>query len=650
MCPQCKTSFDKEDFRVCPFDSAVLTEASAFSDPMIGRTLDGRFRIIEIIGQGGMGAVYKAVHTQMDRICAIKLLAPVSTDRESAIARFRREAKLTSRIDSPNAVTIYDFGEAEPGLLYLAMEYVEGESLADLLARERFLAVDRAVSITNQIARALTAAHSLGIVHRDLKPANIMLTRKNGESEVVKVLDFGIAKSVIDDHADNLTQTGFILGTPTYMSPEQVMGEAVDSRSDVYSLSIIVYQMLSGRVPFEGDNMRTLMMKRLNSDPRPLREIAPSVTEAIEHVIMSGLSRDPEMRIADVQTFGAALNDAAAKSADNRDGKSGSLTWLAETSLLPDQSGLNREIRNSDKRLVSDDHTAPAMLGANRPQPSSPSITLLSPSGIHERSDVSASQSVETISALPMKLAASVAQSQTGGRRASKPLVVLVVATVVILVALIGAGGYYSYQRSKPTSTSNQSPPSTSQPNTERNTGLAPVAGERTSDEHYKSGKLRQQQASSLAAAGSAAAAAAKNEEAIGDYHKAIESRPAFPEAHENLGVALYTLGQNAEAVAEYEIAIRQYEKPSAQIWTNYGIGLLAVKRFRDAAEAFSKALALEPADADLYYYRGFALYFAGERAGSREAFNKYVEVAPQGDHVKDVQDVLQGRAAPSLR
>src|SRR6185436_2440288 len=144
ICPQCIRGFGDEEFRLCPFDGATLTEETAVPvDPMIGRVLDGRFRIVGTIGHGGMGAVYKAVHLQMDRTCAIKLLAPVSIDRDSAIARFRREAKMTSRINSPNAVTIYDFGEAEPGLLYLAMEYIEGESLAQILTREGVLPLGR---------------------------------------------------------------------------------------------------------------------------------------------------------------------------------------------------------------------------------------------------------------------------------------------------------------------------------------------------------------------------------------------------------------------------------------------------------------------------------------------------------------------------
>src|SRR5919206_4249410 len=150
VCPKCKRSFGEQDFRVCPTDGTPLTDEKPV-DPMIGRILAGRFRIVGPIGKGGMGVVYKAVHIEMDRICALKLLAPISNDTVSAVARFRREAKMSSRIDSPNAVTIYDFGEAEPGLLYLAMEYIEGESLADVIVRERHLPLQRALNITNQI-------------------------------------------------------------------------------------------------------------------------------------------------------------------------------------------------------------------------------------------------------------------------------------------------------------------------------------------------------------------------------------------------------------------------------------------------------------------------------------------------------------------
>ena len=632
LCPECKRSFPEQDFRVCPVDGAsLINETSASIDPMLDRVLGGRFRIVEAIGKGGMGMVYKAVHTQMDRICAIKLLAPVSSDTESAVARFRREAKMSSRIDSPNAVTIYDFGEAEPGLLYLAMEYIEGESLAEVLMRERYLPLERVVNITNQIARALTAAHSLGIIHRDLKPANIMLTRKNGEHEFVKVLDFGIAKSLTDNNDESLTQTGALLGTPTYMSPEQVVGETVDSRTDVYSLSIMVYQMLTGELPFDGNNSRTQMMNRIHHDPKPFQGKSSSLTEAIEFVVMSGLSRDPAKRTPNVQQFAAALN-AATK------------TGAVSTGELP--------------TLLRKSEATPRSSTANDPTEISPSgntsesvITLVSPPRIdvnipeQDRVPVHQTASEQHFSATP-------SARNTG--RPSLLIPLIVVASVLIVVALLSAGGYYVYVGSKPTPQPNASAPDQSAKQTslsgaQSNKQSAVNGDTQSADFHYAQGKLHQEAARALAFAGSTAASKGKNEEAIAAYRKAIAIQPNFAEAHENLAVALYDLGNPEEAVTEFEIAIPQYGTPAAQVWTNYGMALLLVKRFQDAAAAFGKAAALNPNDAEVHYYRGFALHFAGDLGSSRKAFTEYLNVSPAGEHAPDVKAILAGRATPSL-
>src|SRR2546423_165806 len=172
------------------------------------------------------------------------------------------------------------------------------------------LPVDRVAHITYQVAEALAAAHALGIVHRDLKPDNVMITRKGTDSDYVKVLDFGIAKSVADDSADHLTKTGFVLGTPVYMSPEQLLGDKLDGRSDIYSLAIIVYEMLSGKLPFVGDNQQSVMMKRITGLPVPLRSIAPQVSEAVERCVMMGLAREPDERVMDVKAFAEALSAA----------------------------------------------------------------------------------------------------------------------------------------------------------------------------------------------------------------------------------------------------------------------------------------------------------------------------------------------------
>jgi serine/threonine protein kinase/formylglycine-generating enzyme required for sulfatase activity len=312
---------------------------------MVGKLLDNRYRLVEKIGEGGMGSIYKAIHTEMGRTCAIKLLTAISTANEEAIARFKREAKMASRIDNPHAVTIYDFGEGEGGLLFLAMEFIDGRPLSRLIAEERVLPIERVVSITSQVAEGLAAAHAMEIVHRDLKPDNIMITRKGADAEYVKVLDFGIAKTMTEDAADNLTKTGFVLGTPFYMSPEQLLGEKLDPRSDIYSLAIIVYEMLSGKLPFVGDNPQAVMMKRITGEPLALRSVAPTMTEAIEQVVMGGLTRDREMRIQTVQSFAAALRSAVyggtdylgSRSTVNLGGQSGDRSTMEWSAISTDR-------------------------------------------------------------------------------------------------------------------------------------------------------------------------------------------------------------------------------------------------------------------------------------------------------------------------
>ncbi|HJZ68234.1 MAG TPA: bifunctional serine/threonine-protein kinase/formylglycine-generating enzyme family protein [Blastocatellia bacterium] len=307
ICPQCGSASD-DPIEVCAVDHSGLLSIDANADPMLGKLLDDKYRLIRKIGEGGMGSVYRAVHTGMARTEAVKLLPSLSPGKDDAVARFKREAKMASHIDNVHAVTIYDFGQTDDGMLFLAMEFINGQPLSRVIAEERVLAIDRVVHITNQIAEALAAAHALGIVHRDLKPDNVMITRKGADADFVKVLDFGIAKAVADDEGENLTKTGFVLGTPVYMSPEQLLGEKLDPRSDIYSLAIIVYEMLSGRLPFEGDNPQAVMMKRVMSDPIRLRAVASSISESVEQAVMVGLARNRERRTPDVETFALELS------------------------------------------------------------------------------------------------------------------------------------------------------------------------------------------------------------------------------------------------------------------------------------------------------------------------------------------------------
>ena len=305
ICPQCGKAYD-DPIDICPGDRSNLILVDS-SDPMLGKLLDGRYRLIRKIGEGGMGSIYRAVHIENLRICAIKLMTSLSPAKEDAIARFKREARNSVRIDSVHAVTVYDSGQTEEGLQFLAMEFIDGKPLSRVIAEQRVLPIERVVHITNQIAEALAAAHALPMIHRDLKPDNIMITRKGANTDFVKVLDFGIAKALADPGGDNLTKTGFVLGTPVYMSPEQLLGEELDPRSDVYSLAIIVFEMLTGRLPFEGDNPQAVMMKRVMSEPLRLRGMAPGLSESLEIAVMAGLQRNRDARTPTVEAFAAEL-------------------------------------------------------------------------------------------------------------------------------------------------------------------------------------------------------------------------------------------------------------------------------------------------------------------------------------------------------
>jgi serine/threonine-protein kinase len=244
-----------------------------------------------------MGAVYKAEQTKMSRLCAIKILSASFASDRDALARFNREAQMSSKFDHPHAVTIYDFGEAEGGLHYLAMEFVEGEMLSTILRREGALPVERVLHLARQAGAALESAHRTSIVHRDLKPDNIFLVRDEHGFEHVKVLDFGIAKlRTSETGTASLTEMGTIKGTPYYMSPEQCQGLPLDHRSDIYSLGIMLFEMVTGNVPFRDQNsVRVLMMHTQTPPPSP-RDARPDLPEAAANVILRALGKAPDVR------------------------------------------------------------------------------------------------------------------------------------------------------------------------------------------------------------------------------------------------------------------------------------------------------------------------------------------------------------------
>jgi len=308
FCPKCERSFE-EPLTRCPDDDVLLIVLGEETDPLSGKTIRGAFTLRERIGKGGMGVVYKAWQHSVGREVAVKVMsAKINQDPEAA-KRFFREAKLASRLAHPNIVTVFDFGQDEDRLLYIVMEYLTGTTLREALERGEPFDLSRVRRMLFQLCDALEAAHEATIVHRDLKPANIVLLRKPGVRDFLKVLDFGIAKSFDGQHT-RLTRSGAILGTPAYMPPEVALDGTSDARSDLYSLGVITYQMLSGRLPFAAEDVRTMIAMHTSEPPPPLGDHIPA---GLVQVVNKLLAKDPEDRFqtaADVRTAVEAVTDS----------------------------------------------------------------------------------------------------------------------------------------------------------------------------------------------------------------------------------------------------------------------------------------------------------------------------------------------------
>ena len=244
-----------------------------------------------------MGTVYLAEHVKMGRKSAVKVMNPGMVNDADAISRFNREAANASKISHPNVAAVFDYGEAD-GVVYLVMEYVEGESITRLLEREGMLPPARAVDIAHQVAEALVAAHELGIVHRDLKPDNIIIAPGKNGRDIAKVVDFGIAKAIEEGPTESLTRTGLVIGTPEYMSPEQLLGDPVDARSDIYSLGCIVYQMLTGRRPFDEPTREQMIKRRLTEKAPHPRDLVADLPKTLDLIVARLLARTPHDRYA----------------------------------------------------------------------------------------------------------------------------------------------------------------------------------------------------------------------------------------------------------------------------------------------------------------------------------------------------------------
>ena len=308
-CPACQAPVP-QDAAFCPkCASPVTSGATTASDPLLAaleKTVGSEFEIMHLLGRGGMGAVYLAREYSLDRLVAIKVLLPEATTGDNR-ERFKREARTAAKLTHPNIVPLHAFGEAE-GMMYFVMGFVQGETLKGKLERGGKIDPDETRRILGDIAGALHYAHERGVVHRDVKPDNILIEDESGKPLLT---DFGVARSVASK--ETLTQVGTTLGTPHYMSPEQAAGEKeIDGRSDLYSLGVVGYQMLSGRLPFEGDNVREVMVQHVTKEPVALKTLVPSLPDDLVRTIAHCLTKEPDNRVADGQSIQNAFGVASA--------------------------------------------------------------------------------------------------------------------------------------------------------------------------------------------------------------------------------------------------------------------------------------------------------------------------------------------------
>jgi len=307
VCPACNARYEGGQF--CAKDGTPLVrDPAAGKQNLVGTVLADRYRIARLIGEGGMGQVYEAQHVNINKRFAIKLLRPEIVSNPEAVARFRQEAWSASSIGHENIIEIDDFATLPSGSVYLAMEYLAGRSLAERMRDGAPVDVGEGLELFSQVARGLSAAHDKGIIHRDMKPENIFIAERHGRA-MVKILDFGIAKVSGAEGASSLTRTGAIFGTPHYMSPEQAMGNSLDHRSDIYSVGVIMYEVFTGRVPFEAESFMGILTKHITVVPKRPTEMAPdrNIPEEIEEMILRAMAKEPAERYQSMHDLFADL-------------------------------------------------------------------------------------------------------------------------------------------------------------------------------------------------------------------------------------------------------------------------------------------------------------------------------------------------------
>ncbi|UCH29476.1 MAG: serine/threonine protein kinase [Myxococcales bacterium] len=312
ICLRCGSKFGSRA-EYCPHDGSMLATDDDIPDPLLGSVLLEQFRVEEQIGVGGMGTVYRAHQTTIGRDVAIKVLRAELARDEQAVARFEREARLCTSLDHPNLVRVFLSGRLSDGRLYIVMELLKGRSLADELDEHGPPSLERVVIMIMKLCAGLGAVHAAGIVHRDIKPENVYLVQRGRDSDFVKLVDFGVARVLEADGTPTTTQSGRVFGTATYISPEAATGEETDHRSDIYSLGVLSYQLLTGELPFEGSTAAAVLMQHVHSEPPAFESKGrgAEVPAEVAEVVMRSLSKDPAARQQTLEEFLDTLAEAA---------------------------------------------------------------------------------------------------------------------------------------------------------------------------------------------------------------------------------------------------------------------------------------------------------------------------------------------------